>query len=173
MDMRIPFQITAKGMDRGDHAENHGIFEIAIKVIIVFIVMKLSSLSTLSFFSSVDLFIGNLAYRISGSYEKKVQGGPVYPEEQPVRFGDREDNVSVRYIDTHAFSFNSQFLLVFDTAGSTEPGMALSAEEHLIVAVIAFENIIAKIHGIAEKDFLNIIQNTGSCLSCSVHFYKP
>jgi hypothetical protein len=116
MDMRIPDQAPSERVYRGDHAEDHGILMVTVKIIIVFIIMQFACLCTFSFFFSVDLFIGYFAYGIACSYEQQIKCGTVSAEKRSVFFRNSKNNMSVRNVHTHAFSFDSQFLLVFDTA---------------------------------------------------------
>ena len=51
--------------------------------------------------------IEGLHHRIAGCDEQNVERFPVLAEDLSVSFRDREDNVSVRDIDTHDFCFDS------------------------------------------------------------------
>ena len=69
--------------------------------------------------------IEGLHHRIPGGDEQDVERFPVLTEDLSVSFRDREDNVSVRHIDTHDFRLDSQSLLILYAAAVTEPGMAM------------------------------------------------
>ena len=104
MDVGIPLQISAEGMKRAYHPEFIQVSVVAEQIDIVLFVFQYS-------FLLPDLLeqrmIEDLHHRIPGGDEQDVERFPVLAEDLSVSFRDREDNVSVRDIDTHDFRLDS------------------------------------------------------------------
>ena len=65
-------------------------------------------------------------HRVPGGDEQDVERFPVLAEDLSVSFRDREDNVSVRDIDTHDFRLGRQLFLILYPARGTESRVTVS-----------------------------------------------
>ena len=95
MNMRIPFEISAKGMQGGNHPEYLLIFKVTIKIAIIFVVSDFACFTVLSLLLAIDILIEHFTDSVAGSDEKIIQGSSVFAEEEPVVFGDRKYNVTM------------------------------------------------------------------------------
>lgn len=156
MDMRIPFEITAKGMEGGDHAE-----VIDMAVILGGIVRELDAFSPeLADEGSIDKSRNGIA----SSDEEDIEVGPVLAEPVSEAVRDGEDDMSVFGIEAERGGLDRKLFGIFDAAGITETRMAVSVDGSKVITmrVLALKIIAAEINGIAKERTLNIVEDTGA-----------
>ena len=95
MNMRIPFEISAEGMQGGNHPEYLLIFKVTIKIAVIFAVADFACFTVLSLLFAIDVLIEHFTDSISGSDEEIIQSSSVFAEEGPVVFRDRKYNVTM------------------------------------------------------------------------------
>lgn len=173
MDMRIPFEITAESVERGNHTEQKLIFVISEKVCMIPVIHDLTLFLKSAFELAEELLIDDLAYGVSGSDEKKVKGRTIKAEIGSELFRDSEDDMSVRGIKTHGFGFGSEDLLLFGTAGSAEAGVTVAVNDIDVSAFRALENIIAQKMCVAEKGLLHILNYNRTAIAKLFLFEEP
>ena len=61
VNVRIPVKCSSECMDCGNHAKNILVFEVAVKVVIIFFIAKFTAFLPLPLFLPVNWFIKNLA----------------------------------------------------------------------------------------------------------------
>ena len=160
MNVRIPLKASSKCVESGNHTEFVGIFEIAVQVVIVFVVSDLASFATLSFFGFENVFISDLHDGIAGGNKKKIQCISVFSEEEAVLFRYGKDYMSVSDVKAHGFSFNGKLFLILCTAGGAESGMAVMVDDIEIATGRTFEHVIAEIFSFTEKSILYVVQDS-------------
>ena len=156
MDMRIPFEITAKGMEGGDHAKM-----IDMAVVLEGIVRELDAFSPeLADEGSIDKSRNGIA----SSDEEDIEVGPVLAELVSEAVGDGEDDMSVFGIEAERGGLDRKLFGIFDAAGITETRMAVSVDGSKVITmrVLALKIIAAEINGIAKERTLNIVEDTGA-----------
>ena len=156
MDMRIPFEITAKGMEGGDHAKM-----IDMAVVLEGIVRELDAFSPeLADEGSIDKSRNGVAC----GDEEDIEVGPVLAEPVSEAVRDGEDNMSVFGIETERCGLDRKLFGIFDAAGITETRMAVSVDGSKVITmrVLALKIIAAEINGIAKERTLNIVEDTGA-----------
>lgn len=165
MDMGVPFQVAAEGVQCRNHAEVEGVAEILVKIAYGL------QLQTAQFFQKLAVDEG--ANRIPGRNEKELQTGTLLQEPVAKFAGNGEDNMPVADIKGKGSDLGGQLFGIFDTAGAAETGMAVSRDDVFVKAVCAFKKVVSKIRGIAEKHAFNIVANTWTCLAGFIEFdYK-
>ncbi len=104
MDVGIPLQISAEGMKRAYHPKFIQILIVSEQIGVVPGIFQYS-------FLLPDLLeqrmIEDLHHRVPGGDEQDVERFPVLAEDLSVFFGNGEDYMSVRDIDTHGLSLDS------------------------------------------------------------------
>ena len=156
MDMRIPFEITAKGMEGGDHAKM-----IDMAVVLEGIVRELDAFSPeLADEGSIDKSRNGVA--CSGEEEIEIRSVLAEPVSEAVR--DGEDDMSVFVIEAERGGLDRKLFGIFDAAGITETRMAVSVDGSKVITmrVLALKIIAAEINGIAKERTLNIVEDTGA-----------
>ena len=156
MDMRIPFEITAKGMEGGDHAKM-----IDMAVVLEGIVRELDAFSPeLADEGSIDKSRNGIA----SSDEEDIEVGPVLAEPVSEAVRDGEDDMSVFGIEAERGGLDRKLFGIFDAAGITETRMAVSVDGSKVITmrVLALKIIAAEINGIAKERTLNIVEDTGA-----------
>ena len=156
MDMRIPFEITAKGMEGGDHAKM-----IDMAVVLEGIVRELDAFSPeLADEGSIDKSRNGIA----SSDEEDIEVGPVLAEPVSEAVRDGEDDMSVFGIEAERGGLDRKLFGIFDAAGITETRMAVSVDGSKVITmrVLALKIIAAEINGIAKERALNIVEDTGA-----------
>ena len=156
MDMRIPFEITAKGMEGGDHAKM-----IDMAVVLEGIVRELDAFSPeLADEGSIDKSRNGVAC----GDEEDIEVGPVLAEPVSEAVRDGEDDMSVFGIEAERCGLDRKLFGIFDAAGITETRMAVSVDGSKVITmrVLALKIIAAEINGIAEERTLNIVEDTGA-----------
>ena len=156
MDMRIPFEITAKGMEGGDHAKM-----IDMAVVLEGIVRELDAFSLeLTDEGSIDKSRNGVAC----SDEEDIEVGPVLAEPVSEAVRDGEDDMSVFGIEAERCGLDRKLFGIFDAAGITETRMAVSVDGSKVITmrVLALKIIAAEINGIAKERTLNIVEDTGA-----------
>lgn len=156
MDMRIPFEITAKGMEGGDHAKM-----IDMAVVLEGIVRELDAFSPeLADEGSIDKSRNGVAC----GDEEDIEVGPVLAEPVSDAVRDGEDDMSVFGIEAERCGLDRKLFGIFDAAGITETRMAVSVDGSKVITmrVLALKIIAAEINGIAEEGTLNIVEDTGA-----------
>jgi hypothetical protein len=66
MDMRIPFKVSAKGMQAGNHAEFLLVPEMPVEIVRIINIFLLCL--------AIDLLVKDTADRIAGSDEQQIKG---------------------------------------------------------------------------------------------------
>ena len=153
MDMRIPFEITAKGMEGGDHAKM-----IDMAVVLEGIVRELDAFSPeLADEGSIDKSRNGIA----SSDEEDIEVGPVLAEPVSEAVRDGEDDMSVFGIEAERGGLDRKLFGIFDAAGITETRMAVSVDGGKVITmrVLTLKIIAAEINGIAEDRTLDIIKD--------------
>ena len=156
MDMRIPFEITAKGMEGGDHAKM-----IDMAVVLEGIVRELDAFSPeLADEGSIDKSRNGVA--CSGEEEIEIRSVLAEPVSEAVR--DGEDDMPVFGIEAERGGLGRKLFGIFDAAGITETRMAVSVDGSKVITmrVLALKIIAAEINGIAKERTLNIVEDTGA-----------
>lgn len=156
MDMRIPFEITAKGMEGGDHAKM-----IDMAVVLEGIVRELDAFSPeLADEGSIDKSRNGVAC----GDEEDIEVGPVLAEPVSEAVRDGEDDMSVFGIEAERGGLDRKLFGIFDAAGITETRMAVSVDGSKVITmrVLALKIIAAEINGIAKERTLNIVEDTGA-----------
>ena len=156
MDMRIPFEITAKGMEGGDHAKM-----IDMAVVLEGIVRELDAFSPeLADEGSIDKSRNGIA----SSDEEDIEVGPVLAEPVSEAVRDGEDDMSVFGIEAERGGLDRKLFGIFDAAGITETRMAVSVDGGKVITmrVLALKIIAAEINGSAKERTLNIVEDTGA-----------
>lgn len=156
MDMRIPFEITAKGMEGGDHAKM-----IDMAVVLEGIVRELDAFSPeLADEGSIDKSRNGIA----SSDEEDIEVGPVLAEPVSEAVRDGEDDMPVFGIEAERGGLDRKLFGIFDAAGITETRMAVSVDGSKVITmrVLALKIIAAEINGIAKERMLNIVEDTGA-----------
>ena len=156
MDMRIPFEITAKGMEGGDHAKM-----IDMAVVLEGIVRELDAFSPeLADEGSIDKSRNGIA----SSDEEDIEVGSVLAEPVSETVRDGEDDMSVFGIEAERGGLDRKLFGIFDAAGITETRMAVSVDGSKVITmrVLALKIIAAEINGIAKERTLNIVEDTGA-----------
>ena len=156
MDMRIPFEITAKGMEGGDHAKM-----IDMAVVLEGIVRELDAFSPeLADEGSIDKSRNGVA--CSGEEDIEIRSVLTEPVSEAVR--DGEDDMSVFGIEAERGGLDRKLFGIFDAAGITETRMAVSVDGSKVITmrVLALKIIAAEINGIAKERTLNIVEDTGA-----------
>ena len=156
MDMRIPFEITAKGMEGGDHAKM-----IDMAVVLEGIVSELDAFSLeLTDEGSIDKSRNGVA--CSGEEEIEIRSVLAEPVSEAVR--DGEDDMPVFGIEAERGGLGRKLFGIFDAAGITETRMAVSVDGSKVITmrVLALKIIAAEINGIAKERTLNIVEDTGA-----------
>ena len=156
MDMRIPFEITAKGMEGGDHAKM-----IDMAVVLEGIVRELDAFSPeLADEGSIDKSRNGIA----SSDEEDIEVGPVLAEPVSEAVRDGEDDMPVFGIEAERGGLDRKLFGIFDAAGITETRMAVSVDGSKVITmrVLALKIIAAEINGIAKERTLNIVEDTGA-----------
>lgn len=156
MDMRIPFEITAKGMEGGDHAKM-----IDMAVVLEGIVRELDAFSPeLADEGSIDKSRNGIA----SSDEEDIEVGPVLAEPVSEAVRDGEDDMPVFGIEAERGGLGRKLFGIFDAAGITETRMAVSVDGSKVITmrVLALKIIAAEINGIAKERTLNIVEDTGA-----------
>ena len=165
MDMRIPFEITAKGMEGGDHAE-----VIDMAVILGGIVRELDAFSPeLADEGSIDKSRNGIA----SSDEEDIEVGPVLAEPVSEAVRDGEDDMPVFGIEAERGGLDRKLFGIFDAAGITETRMAVSVDGSKVITmrVLALKIIAAEINGIAKERTLNIVEDTGTGTTGSIPLF--
>ena len=153
MDMRIPFEITAKGMEGGDHAKM-----IDMAVVLEGIVRELDAFSPeLADEGSIDKSRNGIA----SSDEEDIEVGSVLAEPVSETVRDGEDDMSVFGIKAERDGLGRKLFGIFDAAGITETRMAVSVDGGKVITmrVLTLKIIAAEINGIAEDRTLDIIKD--------------
>ena len=156
MDMRIPLEITAKGMEGGDHAKM-----IDMAVVFERIVSELDAFSPeLTDKGSIDKSRNGVA--CSGEEEIEIRSVLAEPVSEAVR--DGEDDMPVFGIEAERGGLGRKLFGIFDAAGITETRMAVSVDGSKVITmrVLALKIIAAEINGIAKERTLNIVEDTGA-----------
>ena len=156
MDMRIPLEITAKGMEGGDHAKM-----IDMAVVFERIVSELDAFSPeLTDKGSIDKSRNGVAC----GDEEDIEVGPVLAEPVSEAVRDGEDDMSVFGIEAERCGLDRKLFGIFDAAGITETRMAVSVNSSKVMTmrVLTLKIIAAEINGIAEERTLNIVEDTGA-----------
>lgn len=156
MDMRIPFEITAKGMEGGDHAKM-----IDMAVVLEGIVRELDAFSPeLADEGSIDKSRNGIA--CGGEEDIEIRSVLTEPVSEAVR--DGEDDMSVFGIEAERGGLDRKLFGIFDAAGITETRMTMSVDGSKVITmrVLALKIIAAEINGIAEERTLNIVEDTGA-----------
>ena len=153
MDMRIPLEITAKGMEGGDHAKM-----IDMAVVLEGIVRELDAFSPeLADEGSIDKSRNGIA----SSDEEDIEVGPVLAEPVSEAVRDGEDDMSVFGIEAERGGLDRKLFGIFDAAGITETRMAVSVNSSKVMTmrVLTLKIIAAEINGIAEERALDMIKD--------------
>ena len=156
MDMRIPLEITAKGMEGGDHAKM-----IDMAVVLEGIVRELDAFSLeLTDEGSIDKSRNGVA--CSGEEDIEIRSVLTEPVSEAVR--DGEDDMPVFGIEAERGGLDRKLFGIFDAAGITETRMAVSVDGSKVITmrVLALKIIAAEINGIAKERTLNIVEDTGA-----------
>ena len=162
MDMRIPFEITAKGMEGGDHAKM-----IDMAVVLEGIARELDAFSLeLTDEGSIDKSRNGVAC----GDEEDIEVGPVLAEPVSEAVRDGEDDMSVFGIEAERGGLDRKLFGIFDAAGITETRMAVSVDGSKVITmrVLALKIIAAEINGIAKERTLNIVEDTGAGTAGSI-----
>ena len=156
MDMRIPLEITAKGMEGGDHAKM-----IDMAVVFERIVSELDAFSPeLTDKGSIDKSRNGIA--CGGEEDIEIRSVLTEPVSEAVR--DGEDDMPVFGIEAERGGLDRKLFGIFDAAGITETRMAVSVDGSKVITmrVLALKIIAAEINGIAKERTLNIVEDTGA-----------
>ncbi len=149
-------------MNRSDHSENELVSVITEKILIIPIVgcfpIFTESVSVFSEERRNDDFTDS----ISGSHKKNIQSRSVFTEESAKLFRNGKDNMSVRSVETHGFSFGGKNLLLFNTAGSAETGVTMAGDQIDVFAFGTFKDVVSEMASAAKKSLLNVVNNAGS-----------
>ena len=165
MDMRIPLEITSKGMEGGDHAKM-----IDMAVVFERIVSELDAFSPeLTDKGSIDKSRNGIA----SSDEEDIEVGPVLAEPVSEAVRDGEDDMSVFGIEAERGGLDRKLFGIFDAAGITETRMTMSVNSSKVITmrVLALKIITAEINGIAEERALNIVEDTGTGTTGSIPLF--
>lgn len=156
MDMRIPLEITAKGMEGGDHAE-----VIDMAVVLEGIV---SELDTFSLELTDKRSIDESRNGVACGDEEDIEVGSVLAEPVSEAVRDGEDDMPVFGIETERCGLDRKLFGIFDAAGITETRMAVSVDGSKVITmwILALKIIAAEINGIAKERTLNIVEDTGA-----------
>ena len=153
MDMRIPLEITAKGMEGGDHAE-----VIDMAVVLEGIVSELDAFSPeLTDKGSIDKSRNGIA--CGGEEDIEIRSVLTEPVSEAVR--DGEDDMPVFGIEAERGGLDRKLFGIFDAAGITETRMAVSVNSSKVMTmrVLTLKIIAAEINGIAEERALDMIKD--------------
>ena len=127
MDMRIPFEIAAKGMEGGDHAE-----VIDMVVVLEGIVRELDAFSPeLADEGSIDKSRNGVAC----GDEEDIEVGPVLAEPVSETVRDGEDDMSVFGIEAERGGLDRELFSIFDAAGITETRMTMSVNSSKVITM--------------------------------------
>ena len=162
MDMRIPLEITSKGMEGGDHAKM-----IDMAVVFERIVSELDAFSPeLTDKGSIDKSRNGIA--CGGEEDIEIRSVLTEPVSEAVR--DGEDDMSVFGIEAEKCGLDRKLFGIFDAAGITETRMAVSVDGSKVITmrVLALKIIAAEINGIAKERTLNIVEDTGAGTAGSI-----
>ena len=153
MDMRIPFEITAKGMEGGDHAKM-----IDMAVVLEGIVSELDAFSPEL---ADEGSINKSRDSVTSSDEEDIEVGSVLAEPVSEMVRDGEDDMSVFGIKAERDGLGRKLFGIFDAAGITETRMAVSVDGGKVITmrVLTLKIIAAEINGIAEDRTLDIIKD--------------
>ena len=153
MDMRVPFEITAKGMEGGDHAKM-----IDMAVVLEGIVSELDAFSPEL---ADEGSINKSRDSVTSSDEEDIEVGSVLAEPVSETVRDGEDDMSVFGIKAERDGLGRKLFGIFDAAGITETRMAVSVDGGKVITmrVLTLKIIAAEINGIAEERTLNIIKD--------------
>ena len=153
MDMRIPLEITAKGMEGGDHAKM-----IDMAVVFERIVSELDAFSPeLTDKGSIDKSRNGIA--CGGEEDIEIRSVLTEPVSEVVR--DGEDDMPVFGIEAERGGLGRKLFGIFDAAGITETRMAVSVNSSKVMTmrVLTLKIIAAEINGIAEERALDMIKD--------------
>ena len=153
MDMRIPFEIAAKGMEGGDHAE-----VIDMTIVLEGIVSELDAFSLeLTDEGSIDKSRNCVA--CGGEEDIEIRSVLTEPVSEAVR--DGEDDMPVFGIEAERGGLGRKLFGIFDAAGITETRMTMSVNSSKVMTmrVLALKIIAAEINGIAEERALDMIKD--------------
>ena len=153
MDMRVPLEITAKGMEGGDHAKM-----IDMAVVLEGIARELDAFSLEH---TDEGSIDKSRNGIASSDEEDIEVGPVLAEPVSEAVRDGEDDMSVFGIEAEKCGLDRKLFGIFDAAGITETRMAVSVDGGKVITmrVLTLKIIAAEINGIAEDRTLDIIKD--------------
>ena len=153
MDMRVPLEITAKGMEGGDHAKM-----IDMAVVLEGIVSELDAFSPEL---ADEGSINKSRDSVTSSDEEDIEVGSVLAEPVSETVRDGEDDMSVFGIKAERDGLGRKLFGIFDAAGITETRMAVSVDGGKVITmrVLTLKIIAAEINGIAEDRTLDIIKD--------------
>ena len=153
MDMRVPLEITAKGMEGGDHAKM-----IDMAVVLEGIVSELDAFSPEL---ADERSINKSRDSVTSSDEEDIEVGSVLAEPVSETVRDGEDDMSVFGIKAERDGLGRKLFGIFDAAGITETRMAVSVDGGKVITmrVLTLKIIAAEINGIAEDRTLDIIKD--------------
>ena len=153
MDMRVPLEITAKGMEGGDHAKM-----IDMAVVLEGIVRELDAFSPEL---ADERSINKSRDSVTSSDEEDIEVGSVLAEPVSETVRDGEDDMSVFGIKAERDGLGRKLFGIFDAAGITETRMAVSVDGGKVITmrVLTLKIIAAEINGIAEDRTLDIIKD--------------
>ena len=127
MDMRIPFEIAAKGMEGGDHAE-----VIDMTIVLEGIVSELDAFSLeLTDERSIDKSRNCVA--CGGEEDIEIRSVLTEPVSEAVR--DGEDDMPVFGIEAERGGLGRKLFGIFDAAGITETRMTMSVNSSKVITM--------------------------------------
>ena len=165
MDMRIPLEITAKGMEGGDHAKM-----IDMAVVFERIVSELDAFSPeLTDKGSIDKSRNGIA--CGGEEDIEIRSVLTEPVSEAVR--DGEDDMPVFGIEAERGGLDRKLFGIFDAAGITETRMAVSVNSSKVMTmrVLTLKIIAAEINGIAEERALDMIKDARAGTTGSIPLF--
>lgn len=127
MDMRVPLEITAKGMEGGDHAKM-----IDMAVVLEGIVSELDAFSPEL---ADERSINKSRDSVTSSDEEDIEVGSVLAEPVSETVRDGEDDMSVFGIKAERDGLGRKLFGIFDAAGITETRMAVSVDGGKVITM--------------------------------------
>lgn len=167
MDMRVPFEIPAKGMESSHHTEIHGMPVVLEKIIRAFQMFLFHLLQKFA--------VGKGTDRITGGGKQELKTRTILPEKDTEFFRNGEDDMTMRNIKTKRRNPGGKLFGILYTAGGTETGMTGTRDNGEIITmfyILTFEIVVAEINGATEEGTLYIIKDTGTSLTGLIKVFE-
>lgn len=158
--MRIPLKVSAKGMKGHDRTKNDFVPVIFVSIFgLSFAFLAEEVVFILSFVFPVFSVIKKTGKGVSGIDKEIVEKDTIFNKILPHFPGDGKNNMTMFSFKSHGGNKGGTLFGFLSATLSTEMGMAGMSDHGFFTAPRALKEITAKINGMTEDSFLNIIKS--------------